>query len=130
MNLFTSTLELEVRRANHAFYDAIESLKIEKMEDVWLNSETIQCVHPGWNERLVGWHAVMQSWYAIFQNTQYIEFNITDFSCLIEGGVAIVSCTEKIMSAADEEILHNEILATNVFQKTRDRWWLILHHGS
>lgn len=130
MNFFTPTLELEIRRANHDFYDAIESLKIEKMEEVWLNSETIQCIHPGWNERLIGWHAVMQSWYTIFQNTEYIEFNISDFDCLIEGDMAIVNCTEKMMSAAEEEIIHNEILATNVFQKSGDRWWLILHHGS
>jgi len=130
MNLFTSTIELEIRQANRSFYDAIESLKIEQMEDMWLNSETIQCIHPGWNERIVGWHAVMKSWYAIFQNTQYIEFNVSDFSCMIEGDLAVVNCTEKIMSAAGEEISNNEILATNVFQKSSNRWWLILHHGS
>lgn len=88
MNLFTSTQSLEIRKANRDFYDAIESLKIERMEDIWLNANEIQCIHPGWVERLVGWQAVMQSWYAIFQNTQYIEFNITDFNVTVDGQIA------------------------------------------
>lgn len=130
MKIFASTVELEIRKANRDFYDAIESLKIERMEEIWLNSNEIQCIHPGWTERLIGWQPVMQSWYAIFQNTQYIEFNITDFNVTLDGQIAIVTCTEKMMSSVSGEIVHNELLATNIFQKTGDRWWLLLHHSS
>lgn len=130
MKLFTSTDELDVRKVNRAFYEAIESLDIGRMEEIWLNDDAIECIHPGWTERLTGWRDVMQSWYSIFQNTQYIEFNLADVRVVIEHDLALVTCTERIVSSVNGELLHNDAFATNAFRRISDRWWMILHHAA
>ncbi len=129
MKIFSTTEELAIRKVHRDFYDAIESLDIGKMENVWLNDDSIECVHPGWSERQTGWKEVIQSWYSIFQNTQYIEFTLKDVRIRIEDALAIVTCTESMMSSLHGEIVYQDALATNVFQKLGDRWWLILHHA-
>ena len=44
----------EIRAANQRFYDAFNELSIERMDEVWENSDRAMCVHPGWTP-IVGW---------------------------------------------------------------------------
>lgn len=130
MKIFTSTDEIDVRKVNRAFYEAIESLDIGRMEEIWMNDDAIECIHPGWTERLSGWRDIMQSWYSIFQNTQYIEFSLADVRVTVDRDLAIVTCTERIVSSVNGELIHNDALATNAFRRYGDRWWMVLHHAS
>lgn len=130
MKIFTSTDELDVRKINRAFYEAIESLDIGRMEEIWMNDDSIECVHPGWSERLRGWREIIQSWYSIFQNTQYIEFSLADVRITLDRDLAVVTCTERIMSSINGELIHNDLFATNTFKRQGGRWWMILHHAA
>jgi len=124
------SLDIEIRKANRRFYDAFESLDINQMHDIWLRADRIQCVHPGWNYVLRGWKEVMQSFYTIFENTSYIEFNLEDVAIENLADSSVVTCTERIVNAAGEELLRTEVYATNIYQNLDDTWWLIHHHGS
>ena len=39
----------EIRAANQRFYDAFNTLDIDRMTDVWEPSDRALCVHPGWD---------------------------------------------------------------------------------
>jgi len=48
-----------VEEANTAFYRALESGMLERMDDVWAHEDWVRCVHPGW-DLLTGWIRVKQ----------------------------------------------------------------------
>jgi len=56
--------EQAVLEANRRFYEAFESLDIERMAAVWLREDWAECVHPGW-ELLRGWEEIRDSWVRI-----------------------------------------------------------------
>jgi SnoaL-like protein len=121
-----------VEDSNAGFYNAFESLSIEKMEQVWKHSDDITCIHPGW-EMFISWTAVRESWITIFQNTRSIKFYVTNIKVKAFDNIAIVVCLENINSGIDE---HNSfkmgVFATNVFEKQSfnddDHAWLMVHH--
>lgn len=122
------TVMAQVKRANEHFYRAFESLDTEQMAAVWVHAERAKCVHPGW-DLLTGWEAVYQSWAAIFANTDYMRFVITDVSVHLYGHVAWVTCVENLSDAfASTEI--TRILATNVYERNGDEWFMVHHHAS
>ena len=69
----------QAARANREFYRAFERLDIEAMRAVWLDDDSIQCVHPA-SERLVGRERVLGSWAAIFTATDAIRFELEDLT--------------------------------------------------
>jgi ketosteroid isomerase-like protein len=119
----------EIARANQAFYQAFETLKIEEMEKVWAKDADIQCGHPGWRI-LRGWGPVMESWRRIFENTPSMQFALTDVRIEIRGDVGWVTLYENLNSSIQGENYSAAILTTNMFQKTAEGWRMILHHGS
>jgi ketosteroid isomerase-like protein len=118
-----------VTRANAAFYDAFESLELARMEAVWLRAPYIRCVHPGWG-LLVGWGPVMQSWQRIFQNTVAMRFRLTDVRAEVVGNFAWVTLTENLDSEQREGRASAQVLATNLFERRNDQWFLVHHHAS
>jgi ketosteroid isomerase-like protein len=121
--------EQEVANANLAFYRAFESLDIKRMEAVWAKDSDIQCGHPGWR-MLRGWGPIMESWRRIFENTPTMRFTLTDVKIEMRGAVAWVTLYENLSSSIEGQNYNAAVLATNIFQKTADRWNMILHHGS
>lgn len=119
----------EVTRANQEFYEAFESLDVARMDKIWAQQEYVTCIHPGWTLR-VGWPAVRDSWVLIFNNTFSMAFELTELQIQVAGDVAWVVCTENITSRQGEQPQGNRVLATNFFEKTGDRWFIIHHHGS
>jgi ketosteroid isomerase-like protein len=119
----------EVAEANHAFYRAFESLKIEEMERVWAKGAEIQCGHPGWRV-LRGWGPVMESWKRIFENTPAMQFTLTDVKVDVHGETAWVTLYENLKSSLQGQEYTAAILTTNIFVKTAEGWRLIVHHGS
>lgn len=120
---------VEVEKINSRFYEAFESLSIEKMEAVWSHGDNTVCVHPGW-DLFTGWLAIRESWVRIFQNTEAIKFVITNTKIRIVNDIAIVVCLENIESVIDRQNVKFGVLATNIFQRYNNKWLMIHHHGS
>lgn len=119
----------QVLEANRRFYQAFESLEIEKMEQIWLQAPHIVCIHPGWR-RLSGWGPIMESWERIFQSTFEMKFDLTDAEVTLRGDIAIVVVQENLTQRGYDGGTRSVVQATNVFERTGNRWYLVLHHGS
>ena len=129
--------EQVIQKINTRFYNAFESLSLERMEEVWKHSDGIVCVHPGW-DLFTGWMAVQESWMTIFQNTERIQFLITNTKIRVFGNiVAIVVCLENIQSNVNQNKVRMRVIATNIFERqpivknnNEEKWLMICHHGS
>lgn len=129
----------EVEDLNQAFYAAIESADLDRMSEIWVEDVpdhlVAMCVHPGW-PMLSGRGEVLRSWALIMANTPYIQFVLTDVQTTVLGNVAVLTCAENILTAADAEDVGDtgfaagRVVATNTFVKTANGWRLWHHHGS
>jgi len=119
----------QVLEANRAFYQAFESLEIEKMEQVWLQAPHIVCIHPGWR-RLLGWGPIMEAWERIFESTFEMKFDLTDVDVMLRGDLAVVVVQENLTQRGYDGTTRSVVMATNVFERVGSRWYLVLHHGS
>jgi len=124
-----SDLSTDVEVANARFYRAFEALDLARMDAVWAHGEHVTCVHPGW-PLLTGWPAVRDSWSAIFTNTEEMRFTLSHVRTVAAGEIAVVTCTENILSGVAGRITVTSVLATNVFERSPDGWRMILHHAS
>jgi ketosteroid isomerase-like protein len=118
-----------VLEANCAFYRAFESLDIEQMAGLWLKEPNIICIHPGW-AKLSGWGPVMESWSRIFDSTFEIAFRIGQVDVMISGDIAVAVVQEHITQRGYDGTARSEVMATNVFERVGQKWWLVMHHGS
>ena len=128
-----------VETANTALYTAVESGDLDLMGAVWLDEPdagTVVCVHPGWPP-LRGRAEIMRSWAAIMAGTPYIQFFLTDVSVHAHGDVAVVTCTENILTGMEDPsdgtsgfVGGGRVAATNVFRRTPAGWRLWVHHAS
>ena len=121
--------EENVLEANENFYRALQELRLDAMEAVWLPEGWVRCVHPGW-EVLEGWEAVRESWQQIFASTQFMRIVVRVQSVRVEHSMAWVCCTEKVSSAAEGRFDSAHAQATNIFQRRNGAWYLVLHHAS
>ncbi|MEV4944137.1 nuclear transport factor 2 family protein [Streptomyces sp. NPDC053755] len=127
-----------VEAANTAFYEAMERGDFEEVSSLWLDdgATPISCVHPGWPV-LSGRGEVLRSYALIMANTEYIQFFLTDVQVSLGGDVAVVTCTENILSGGPAEdgaelgpLVGQLVVATNVFRRTSAGWRIWSHHGS
>ena len=110
-------IEQKIQKINTRFYNAFESLSLERMEEVWKHSDDVVCVHPGW-DLFTGWMAVQESWMTIFQNTERIQFHITNTKIRVFGNIiAIVVCLENIQSNVNQNKMRMRVIATNIFER-------------
>ena len=120
----------DIAAANAALYAAFETADVDAMEKVWddVEAAAVVCVHPGW-PMLRGRAAVLRSWSAVMAGTEYIQFFLTDVQIAVDGGTAVVTCTENVLTSAD--VGENAaVVATNVFRLRADGWRLQVHHAS
>jgi ketosteroid isomerase-like protein len=115
--------------AVRAFYAAFESLDTDQMEEIWLRDPRIACIHPGWR-KLSGWGPIMTSWERIFDNVFEMKFELGEMEVMISGNLAVAVVEENLTQRGYDGIARSEVLATNVFERVGERWYLILHHGS
>jgi ketosteroid isomerase-like protein len=115
--------------ANGAFYEAFESLEIAKMEAVWLQDPRIVCVHPGWR-KLLGWGPIMASWERIFGGVFEMKVELGEMDVVISGDLAVVILEENLTQRGYDGVVRSQVLTTNVYERSGDRWMMILHHGS
>ena len=121
---------LAVEAANAALYAAFEAGDVDLMESVWdvVDPDQLVCVHPGW-PMLRGRAAVLRSWSAVMAGTDYIQFFLTDVQVDLQGAVAIVTCTENVLTSVDVGA-NATVVATNVFVLRPEGWRLRVHHGA
>ncbi|MGB7590631.1 MAG: nuclear transport factor 2 family protein [Terriglobia bacterium] len=119
--------EEKVLAANLAFYEAMRSLDMARMEAVWLQEDWVRCLHPGW-ELLLGWEEVQRSWAAIFQSTGQMLISISRPLVQIVGDTAWVSCLEDVTVTQADGFSSALIETTNIFVRHRGRWLLVHRH--
>ena len=123
----------EVEAANAAFYAAIEGADLDAMLALWLDVPGSLCVHPGMPP-VHGAGAIGRSWALVMAHTPYIQFFLTDVAVDLREGVALVTCTENVLTGdagtGPDAFGGGKAVATNVFVRTTDGWRLWIHHAS
>lgn len=115
--------------ANQAFYRAFEKKDIEAMEAVWSKGLGCLCIHPG-RDALKGWQEIRTSWAQIFKNTSYIEIDADVITVEVVGDLAYVVLVENVLQISNGQRLEAQSMATNLFERMGDRWYVVHHHGS
>ncbi len=123
------TDKTEVTQANEAFYRAFEKRDINAMGLVWFQGANSYCVHPG-NNIIMGWESIRKSWDSIFKNTSYLEIDQEILSIEVGESLAYIIVLENVMQIAGGKNLKAQSLATNVFQKMAQKWYMVNHHAS
>ena len=124
-----------VRAANQAFYSAIETGDLDAMGALWLDGPagvSVTCIHPG-NPPVTGRSEVLRSFAAVMVGTPYIQFILTDVRVAVIREVAVVTCTENVLTpgtARGAVFSAGRAVATNVFLRVDGSWFLWQHHGS
>lgn len=118
-----------VLAANQAFYDAFSKRDIKSMNLLWWQGTTSLCVHPG-GEVLIGWETIRASWESIFKNTNSLEIDIEVIKIEIDRALAHVVVRETVLQSSRGRSLKAQSIATNIFQKMAQKWYLVHHHGS
>jgi ketosteroid isomerase-like protein len=119
----------EVLAANLAFYRAFEKKDIEAMSAVWSQGTGSLCIHPGRNA-LRGWKEIRSSWEMIFRNTDYIEIETDITVTEIRNQIAYVVLSENVFQVSRGRRVRAQSMATNVFERLAEKWYLVHHHGS
>ena len=125
---------MEVEAANEQLYAAFESGDLDAMSQLWVDgslAKLARCIHPG-SEVIVGREGVLRSWALLMANTSYLQFIVTETDTVIDGDLAVVTCTENVLSSDgdDDPLGAGRALATNGFIRIEGRWHMWLHHAS
>lgn len=123
-----------VEAANEQLYAAFEAADLDAMNALWVDGENAgiaRCVHPG-AEVIVGREGVLRSWALLMANTEYLQFIVTEVDTVVEGDLAVVTCTENVLSSAgaDRPVGAGRALTTNAFLRVDGSWRIWLHHAS
>jgi ketosteroid isomerase-like protein len=116
--------ELAVLSANAEFYRAFSEGDSTAMNDLWLPSESVVCVHPG-HPALVGQQDVLDSWGRIFETKGIMSISTSGVRCHLHAEtLARVTCIEVAQPRG------NRMVATNMFERHTDgRWLMCLHQA-
>jgi len=125
--LNSPTDERAVLGANDAFYQALESGDLSRMDAVWWHEDWVQCLHPGW-DLLQGWERVQQSWASIFRSTAHVRVSINRPLARVVGDMAWVSCLEHVTSTFEADFTSIQVETTNIFVRRKGEWRMVHHH--
>jgi len=123
------TDEDEVLAANSAFFQALESLDLPKMEAIWWHEDWVQSLHPGW-DLIVGWDEVRESWANIFRSTLIMRVAISHPLVHVVGDAAWVVCRQELTYTSEEGFTTAIVDAVNIFVRRNDVWRMALHHAA
>lgn len=118
-----------VLTANQAFYRAFEKKDIEAMSRIWSKGSASFCIHPG-KGVLRSWDQICTSWEQIFKGTSYFEIETDIIATEISGNLAYVVLTENLLQIVRGRRLEAQSVATNIFERMAQEWYLVHHHGS
>ncbi|MFT4580295.1 MAG: ketosteroid isomerase-like protein [Gammaproteobacteria bacterium] len=114
--------------AENAFYDAFDRGDHVAMMNVWGSSDDIVCIHP-MGPRLIGRKLISESWKLIFAGQSRRKFDIRAKSRTQDENVA-VHILDEVISVPGSDAQFIPVLATNIYQRIDQFWFLILHHAS
>lgn len=132
-----------ILQVNAAFYRAFSHKSWEEMEAVWLRHDdpaSCVCIHPS-HKPLVGTRRISKSWKQMFASTdgsfQRNWMEPQQISIMMKGShMAIVTCEEHVFARRfvrgqkRQTELINKLLATNIFRKVDNKWYMCYHHAS
>ena len=118
-----------VLASNEAFYNAFSKRDITAMSLLWWQGTSSLCIHPG-GRVLIGWEMIRASWESIFQNTDFLEIELEIIKIEIDQALAYVVVGETVLQSSRGRKLKAQSMATNIFQKMAQKWYLVHHHGS
>lgn len=123
------TDEQEVLAVNQAFYEALESLSLEKMDLAWWHEDWVICIHPGW-DLIQGWEEVRESWATIFRSTEYMRVAVSRPLVHVFGDTAWITCIENVTSTFAQGFSTGLVEATNIFVRRNGQWRMVHHHAA
>ena len=118
-----------VLATNKGFYDAFSDRDLKAMTSLWWQGSTSLCIHPG-GQAILGWEEIKASWSAIFRNTDALEIDFEIIKAEVDSSLAYIVVREIVLQASSGRRMKAQSLATNVFQKMAQKWYLVQHHGS
>ena len=118
-----------VLETNQAFYTAFANRELKSMNLVWWQGTTSVCIHPG-GQILQGWEQIQASWSMIFRHTDSLEIDIEVLKVEIDQSLAYVVVQEMVLQSSQGRRVKAPSIATNIFQKMAQKWYLVSHHGS
>ena len=114
--------------AEAAFYAAFQARDIDAMMAVWAPNEVIECIHP-MGGRLRGRHAVQRSWREIFSSGARLHIEFSRHEVIVDGATVVHIVEERItIGGATPKI--STVLATNIYRRFAESWYLAVHHAS
>lgn len=118
-----------VLAANQAFYKAFSDRDLKAMTLLWWQGSTSICIHPG-SSPIVGWSNIRDSWESIFRNTNSLSIDTEVIKVEVDQGLSYVLLREIVLQSNQGRKLKAQSIATNIFQKMAQKWYLVSHHGS
>ncbi|MBW4468922.1 MAG: nuclear transport factor 2 family protein [Stenomitos rutilans HA7619-LM2] len=123
------TPEQAVLAANETFYRSFEKKDLEAMTAVWSQGTSSVCIHPG-RKAICGWDGIRSSWETIFRNTSYLEIETEIVRIEVNGDLAYVVLVETVLQVTGKRQNKAQSVATNIFERLGQKWYLVHHHGS
>jgi ketosteroid isomerase-like protein len=114
--------------AEHAFYAAFAYADVDAMMSVWDDVPYIICVHP-MGPQLIGPEAIRDSWWQIFRDGLPREFELEGQNAIEDSSIA-VRVVQELIRIPGVAYANQPVIATNVYQYMRERWYLVVHHAS
>jgi ketosteroid isomerase-like protein len=121
-----------VQAANEELYAAVETGDLDRLQRLCEPERELVCVHPG-AAPIHGTAPVLRSWALIMANTDYIQFFLTDVQVTGEDDVAVVTCTENVLTAGPDQtgsFRGGKAVALNVFTRRPEGWRLWIHQAA
>ena len=115
--------------ANEAFYHAFSNQDIRQMTSIWWQGSTSLCIHPG-SQPIIGWSDIQKSWEGIFRHTDSLSIDIEVIQAEVDRSLAYIVVREIVLQSNQGRNMKAQSIATNIFQKMAQKWYLVNHHGS
>jgi ketosteroid isomerase-like protein len=114
--------------AEAAFYEAFSTADLAAMMAVWAVAVDIVCIHPS-GPRLEGIDEIQRSWSSILADGMPRSFALRGRLVMGTADLRIHTLEENI-TVPGTAFVAPPVLATNVYQRLHDGWYMILHHAS
>ena len=131
-----------VLQLNSAFYKAFSDKDFDGMKELWIDDNTVQCIHPS-NPPVVGYIPIIESWKKLFQESDddsngfhMNTIHPTNIRLSVKGATAWITCDEEVFmpkfvrGIGKKKELIKKFTATNIFRKVNGKWSIAHHHST